>query len=509
MDDLLKTFVEGVQFVIGRLKGKETTTVQTVLFDRSSWDSKRARSWLGGHGFKSSKLDETENKLRFRQREPSEFETGSFRTIATGKRMSQEEPEVEPYEGILILNNFDDNKQFDNELDPLDTESLHDIDGIEIFRSGTWNDDKYTTEDLEEIVQAFDKVGYRPPVKLGHEERSGDPAFGWVKSLHRVGDKLLADFIDVPKRIFDAIKNRRFDSVSSEIFWDLKRDGKTFRRALKAVALLGSEIPGVANLRPLRDVVNSIPNGDFERVIQYTVYPEVWNMDKIEDLNKQVADLTANLKEAEEAKVKAESEAKEATEGSEEAEKTAALLKEKETELAEFTEKLEAVQKELKEVSNERETEVKSLREQVEALTKAQAAMEEEKRLATVKAKVEAVTLPALRPHFAALYDVATSLPADKTVKFTQNDKEEDVSPVIVLDKIVEVFNKKFEKFFNELSAANISTSAADYDTSNPKELVHLKAKEYQKEHKDVSYADAIKEVLNADSELKSAYANS
>jgi hypothetical protein len=134
-------------------------------------------------------------------------------------------------------------------------DTLHEIRGVEIFRAGTWNGDDYSIEDLDEIVDAFGKVGFTPPIKLGHDEPPGTMAFGWVKSLRRIGDRLIADFMDVPAEVFGLIKRRAFDTVSSEIYWNLKRGAKTFRRALRAVALLGAQIPAVAGLKPLRTVV--------------------------------------------------------------------------------------------------------------------------------------------------------------------------------------------------------------------------------------------------------------
>ena len=58
---------------------------------------------------------------------------------------------------------------------------------------------------------------------------------------------------DLPDKLAAGIKDHRFDSVSPEIFFNLTRNGEKFRRALKAVALLGAEIPAVAGLKPLRE----------------------------------------------------------------------------------------------------------------------------------------------------------------------------------------------------------------------------------------------------------------
>lgn len=146
---------------------------------------------------------------------------------------------------------------------------LRRIEGIEIFATGRWKGDAYTTDDLDLMVSAFEQVGFRPPVKLGHAEASGDPAYGWVERIYRRGEKLLADIVDVPRKVYDAIRARQYDTVSSEVYWNVDRGGRRWPRALKAIALLGAEIPAVAGLAPLRTVVNAIPRGSFQRLATY------------------------------------------------------------------------------------------------------------------------------------------------------------------------------------------------------------------------------------------------
>jgi hypothetical protein len=130
---------------------------------------------------------------------------------------------------------------------------MAELKGVEIFRVGTWNGDKYTVADLDDMIDNFGRTGYRVPVKLGHAERSGDRAFGWVTALRRKGDKLIADFADIPDKVYDVVRERGYDGVSAEVYWNIKRNGRTFRRALKAVALLGAETPAVSDLAPLHD----------------------------------------------------------------------------------------------------------------------------------------------------------------------------------------------------------------------------------------------------------------
>lgn len=126
----------------------------------------------------------------------------------------------------------------------------------EIFSTGTWNGKVITTNDLDDMVDAFDatKDGIRPFLKLGHDteqkflQKEGVPAAGWVDNVRRVGSKLVADFIDLPEKIHSLIENKAYRKVSSEVYNNIKIHGKTYRKMLGAVALLGAETPGVMDL---------------------------------------------------------------------------------------------------------------------------------------------------------------------------------------------------------------------------------------------------------------------
>lgn len=166
----------------------------------------------------------------------------------------------------------------------------------EIFRTGTWNGRKFTRQDLDDIVSAASEVGFKPPLKLGHAEKSGDPAYGWVENIKRIGNRLVGDFVDIPNDLAAAIKDRRFDNVSAEIFFNLRRgveDGTTklFRRALKAVAILGAETPAVSNLKPL----SAFTEFDAEEV--FTETPDKESLVEIEELKTQLAQLQQKLTE--------------------------------------------------------------------------------------------------------------------------------------------------------------------------------------------------------------------
>jgi len=62
------------------------TEVQSILFDRETWTVSRAQEWLARHDRKIPKVDTTRDYLRFRQAPPSQFESGTFRTIPFGRK---------------------------------------------------------------------------------------------------------------------------------------------------------------------------------------------------------------------------------------------------------------------------------------------------------------------------------------------------------------------------------------------------------------------------------------
>ncbi len=114
---------KGIQFVIGRLKGETTTTVQSVLFDKENWMVARARAWLKDNDFKSGNLDETEERLRFRQRDPGDFKAGSFRTIEAGERRTTKRLPINDY-GWTVQETFEAVRQMARKFTPEEAKLL-------------------------------------------------------------------------------------------------------------------------------------------------------------------------------------------------------------------------------------------------------------------------------------------------------------------------------------------------------------------------------------------------
>ena len=149
----------------------------------------------------------------------------------------------------------------------------------EIFSAGTWNGETFTIADLNELAGNFARLKdeLKPPLKLGHDgtqilagQRDGDPALGWVSAVRVVGDKLVATFTGIPRVVLEAIRLGRYRRVSAELYFNLRHRGQRIGKALKAVALLGADLPAVTNLRDLSAYLASWPGLEPGEVRSFT-----------------------------------------------------------------------------------------------------------------------------------------------------------------------------------------------------------------------------------------------
>jgi hypothetical protein len=216
------------------------------------------------------------------------------------------------------------------------------IDGVEIFAVGRWKGNKtvdVTPADLDAMVNSFNELnavteGFRPPLKLGHTEqqkfwggKSGMPALGFVEKIWRVGDKILANFIDMPDALIDMVKRRLYNTVSIEMYSSIEHAGRKFSNVLSAVALLGAELPAVKGLQELSAVlfegaapelklefsekISMFTQEQVDSLIKAAVDKAVAEFqakqaDALKALNAEVADLKTKFEDATKGKVTAE-----------------------------------------------------------------------------------------------------------------------------------------------------------------------------------------------------------
>lgn len=128
---------------------------------------------------------------------------------------------------------------------------------VPIWAAETAVDGRQVTEqDVQDVVDSFQEIGpvLKPYIKLGHTENQkilqedGLPSGGWATRLWREGLTILADFAGVPTVLAELVTKGAYRRVSSEVFHNIKINGKTYRRALRAVAFLGADTPAISSL---------------------------------------------------------------------------------------------------------------------------------------------------------------------------------------------------------------------------------------------------------------------
>ncbi|MEG2140955.1 MAG: phage protease [Bilophila sp.] len=156
---------------------------------------------------------------------------------------------------------------------------------IEIARTGTFTDSQgrpqtFTTSDLDAIVSSYDPATLEAPLVFGHPKDS-DPAFGWVQSLRREGEKLFAQFAQVPDTVRRLVDDGRYRYVSMSLMPDRKR--------LRHVGLLGAAVPAIEGLGP----VELTSDNDAICIDFGELQPKEPGMATLEELQAEIAKLTA------------------------------------------------------------------------------------------------------------------------------------------------------------------------------------------------------------------------
>lgn len=421
-----------------------------------------------------------------------------------------------------------------------------DLRNVEIFATGEHNGDTYTEADLDEMVRAYNDVGFVPPLKSGHtKDTPGAPALGWVENLRRVGSKLVADFAALPKAVYEAIRNRRYDSVSAEIYFDFERGKKVFRRVLKAVALLGADIPAVPDLLPLHERIHEkatvksyavhlggIPMKELRfsigemtklcpscaakmrdlRISEFIVKPKADGSYQLPD--ELQASLCEKFGPAEGFRTRcAEAELGDFVPDDKDAfcnwlkEQCGLMTATKETTQMKTLEEAQARIKELEaQLIAAKPNEIKVVIEKLKAAESEISSIREERRQERITARTNAVTLPAFRPHIRALYEIATAN-GTKTVKFSKDGKTAADTPAeAVVDALVADLNAKAAKLFSEETTATVKREAG-LTEDDPAKEADVRARRYMLDKGEKDYTVALHAVLDADLDLKAAYA--
>jgi len=352
--------------------------------------------------------------------------------------------------------------------------TLKSLNDVEIFSAGKWNGDDYTEADLDEMVRAFAETSseFQPYIKISHDneqsliKNSELPSAGYVSNLKRVGKKLIADFIDIPEKIYFLMKNKAYKSRSSEVFWDIDFNGKKFNRMLKAVALLGADMPAVSSLDDIISFYGLNPEKSREKT-KSSVILKICSFDKNAkkdginmELEKKNKDLENKLDQATKNYSKIEKDLK--------AKEDALAAKEK------AYAELETKQKQI-EIEN-KEKEIKNF---------AQSLVSEKLATPAMAPLVEAL-LGAEKTEYAISHTVKKEGKDDETLEKKYNNKNEIVKEIL--------------KLYSEASKVNFDENSEDTEIDKGENALEAKIAKYALDHKvdeGIAYREVMREQAN------------
>lgn len=148
----------------------------------------------------------------------------------------------------------------------LETKELKDV---PIFAAGAWTSSEgkkkeWTEEDLDKIAaNAAELEGTLIPfVRIDHTDEktqkriTGRFKIGDLTNVRRVGEKLIADMIRIPKKVYELMEAGVFGRPSAEIVSNFKDEasGKTYDKVLWGAAVLSAKHPAVTTLDALYDL---------------------------------------------------------------------------------------------------------------------------------------------------------------------------------------------------------------------------------------------------------------
>ena len=140
------------------------------------------------------------------------------------------------------------------------------IKNVEILHAGRFKGVDYAAAELDQFIENFTNQVAEPVLTIDHDESLTGKvakefkvaALGYVSALKRVGDKLYADFKQVPKLIADLIEAGPLKQRSVEFFKTFKTSaGKVLKNVLTGVTFFGSGLPAVSGMSDLMNFFKS------------------------------------------------------------------------------------------------------------------------------------------------------------------------------------------------------------------------------------------------------------
>lgn len=285
---------------------------------------------------------------------------------------------------------------------------------VRIARTGTFKDSNgrdhtFSARDFDEIVANYNPALEESPVVYGHPEND-HPARAWVKGVKREKDILFAQLSQITPETVEAVRGKKFKYVSMSLHPCGKR--------LRHVGLLGAVPPGITGLGPVEFDSNGELTINFS-VSELDPKIETDGGNKMDELQKQIAQLLTRVSELE-TQVKT-------------------LAEEKKT-------------------LEEKAAEAQAAEEKVQADF---SAYKEEQTATARKARLEALTKqgkvkPAEHEHITALVNALAKAGNGETVNFSSPSGTQKVSPE--------------EAYWRELEAREASALAFDFSAYVPEQ---------------------------------------
>lgn len=125
---------------------------------------------------------------------------------------------------------------------------------IEIFAAGNHTSSNgaalaFSTSDLDAIAQSYNPQLFDAPAVVGHP-RDNSPAYGWVESVRREGNKLIAKLKQVDADFQEAVKAGRYKKISASFYSpDSSANPNPGSYYLRHVGFLGGMAPAVKGLK--------------------------------------------------------------------------------------------------------------------------------------------------------------------------------------------------------------------------------------------------------------------
>ncbi|HEY9644312.1 MAG TPA: hypothetical protein V6C57_27710, partial [Coleofasciculaceae cyanobacterium] len=145
---------------------------------------------------------------------------------------------------------------------------------LEIFRAGTHTAANgiqlnFTQQHLQEIADGYDPNHHEAPVVLGHPA-DNSPAYGWIKGLQVVGDRLYATLHQLNPSFVEAVRNAAYKKVSASFYTpESSANPKPGRFMLRHLGFLGAQPPAVKGLAPIQFSEGDDKESQAIAVLQY------------------------------------------------------------------------------------------------------------------------------------------------------------------------------------------------------------------------------------------------